>query len=69
MPIGATFRVLDEIPVVLAQVIQRLEREPFDSEPWRLHHRVENIAALMRGFLEQRAAVSAGAGYTKVLAR
>jgi hypothetical protein len=56
VPIGATFRVLEEIHVVLARVIQQLESETIDSETWRLHHRVANIAAQMRCLLPPRAA-------------
>jgi hypothetical protein len=58
VPIGATFRVLEEIHVVLARVLRQLEREPIDSETWRQHHRVENIASQMRDFLQRRSAAA-----------
>jgi hypothetical protein len=60
VPVGATFRVLEESLIVLARVMQELERAPVDMETWRLHHGVGNIAAAMRAFLRQRAPANAG---------
>jgi len=69
VPVGATFRVLEEAQVVLARVMQELETKPVDSETWRLHHRVENIAATMRGFLDQRAKATAKTVLRETLAK
>jgi hypothetical protein len=61
VPVGATFRVLEEALIVLARVMQELERAPVDTETWRLHHGVGTIAATMRVFLNQRAPAAAKA--------
>ena len=55
--IGTTFRVLDEIPLVLARMMDQLREAPVDSQTWREYHRIESIAAMMRTFLARRAGV------------
>jgi hypothetical protein len=62
VPIGATFSALDEIPAVLSRVMQQLDAAPIDSAAWRRHHRVENIAGMMREFLDRRAAARVADG-------
>ncbi len=69
VPVGATFRVLEESSIVLARVMQELERAPVDSETWRLHHRAGNIASMMRGFLDQRAKATAKVVLGETLAK
>jgi glycosyltransferase involved in cell wall biosynthesis len=58
VPVGATFRSLEEIPALVDKAMQQLDHAPVDSEAWRRYRRVENIAATMRDFLEQRQALT-----------
>jgi hypothetical protein len=62
VPIGTTFGAIDEIPAVLRRVMQQLDAAPIDSDRWRRHHRVENIAGMMRAFLDGRAAARVADG-------
>jgi len=67
--IGETFRTVTEVPLLIERAMQRLEQGPIDSETWRQYHRVENIAAQMQGFLEQRAALNGRSGNRKAVVR
>ena len=69
VPIGTTFRSIDEIPAVLRRVMPQLEAAPIDSAAWRRHHRVENIARMMQAFLDRRAATKAAAGTAAISPR
>lgn len=53
--IGSTFSSSDKIPEVLEIAIRKLQTEAIDFEGWRNYHRVENIASLLKMFLQQRA--------------
>jgi glycosyltransferase involved in cell wall biosynthesis len=62
VPIGTTFRSLDEIPALIGKAMEQLDHAPIDSGTWRRHRRMENIAVRMRDFLEQRRALTSRAG-------